>query len=129
MKKYLTSIFICIALIVCGVSIAYGSGAFAKTNETETPEIVNITISKQPTKTTYYIDETFEVGGMRIRVLYNDKEQTEKTFIVDKAWVSGEALDENYKFREYGDIELTVTYGGKSDTFTVHIWGGLIQLQ
>ena len=102
---------------VCEVTS--GSGLMTSTAEyvlkiTEDPnasKVQSIEIVRKPDKTTYMVGETLEEAGMKIKVVTGKGEEERTTgFVCSPAF-----LDEE------GTQTITVSYGGKTTTFTVEV--------
>ncbi len=72
-----------------------------------------IKITEKPIKTEYYVGDGLDLTGLEVKALYDDG--TEKD-VTDKVTVSG--FDSS---KEAESQEITVTYGGKTTSFTVKI--------
>jgi len=74
------------------------------------PESIEVT--QEPTKTTYKIGEPLDLTGIVVTATYSD--DTEEVTITE-ANITG------FDSSTVGEKTLTVTYGGKTDTFTVTV--------
>jgi len=75
--------------------------------------LVSITVTSQPTKKTYLVDETFDPAGMIVTATYSDKSTTLVTINADNL---------TYDFSTAGTnkiVTITVTYEDKTATATV----------
>ena len=81
--------------------------------EPPAPTLTGIEIAAQPTKTQYNIGEALSVAGGKVKLLYSDG--TSKVIDMTEAMVSG------FDSSKAGTCKLTVTYEGKTATFTVTI--------
>ena len=75
--------------------------------------VSSISVTTQPTKTTYSVGESLDVTGAKITVTYSDT--TTEVKDVTAAMCSG------FDSSTAGSKTVTVTYGGKTDTFTVTV--------
>ena len=82
-------------------------------NYTEPVVLVNgLSVKIKPNKTSYYVGETLDTSGLTLTASYNDG--TNKTI------TSGYSCSPT-AFRKAGTQTITVTYGGKTATFTVNV--------
>lgn len=80
--------------------------------------IVGIKITKEPNTTTYYVGEKFTTDGLEIEATYDDN--TTKTVTTGFSASAATAMA--------GEITVTVTYEGKTDTFTITVYDKLTGL-
>lgn len=116
-KTFFLSLLVGVLIIPCAVLLtACGGGLFGKM------KVKSIEVATQPTKAVYVVGEVFNPAGMKIKVEYDDDDNTTKTITVKASWVSSAALDEDGKFAIVGETTvLKVTYEGKTITFTVKV--------
>ncbi|MDR2702430.1 MAG: bacterial Ig-like domain-containing protein [Spirochaetaceae bacterium] len=95
-------------LILALAFISCGGGNDSDTTKT----VTSITITP-PTKTTYNIGDTLDLTGIVVTATYSDS--TTETVSVNAANVSG------FDSSTAGSKTLTVTYQGKTATFTVTV--------
>ncbi|MGN1101053.1 MAG: bacterial Ig-like domain-containing protein, partial [Huintestinicola sp.] len=88
--------------------------------KTAKAQVTAIEIAALPTKTTYLIGDKLDVTGGKIKVYYEDGESA--TVDMTAAMVSG--FDSSVE----GTQTLTVTYGGKTATFTVTVEKGEVTI-
>ncbi|MGN0637091.1 MAG: bacterial Ig-like domain-containing protein [Huintestinicola sp.] len=88
--------------------------------KTAKAQVTAIEISALPTKTTYFIGDKLDVTGGKIKVYYEDEET--ETVDMTATMVSG------FDNTKEGTQTLTVTYGGKTATFTVTIDKGEVTI-
>jgi hypothetical protein len=112
--RRLSSTICAIALVaVIGFSfVSCSDGGGGGTTPGDGGKPVNgIEITKLPSKTQYNIGEDLDLEGMVVTATYNDGTTEE---------VSG-YKDSGYDKNKRGNQTITITYGGKSDTFTVNV--------
>ncbi len=68
----------------------------------------SISVSSKPTTTTYFVGDTLDTTGLKLKATYSDGST--------KTITSGYKV--SYDFSSAGTKTVTVTYGGKSTTFT-----------
>lgn len=97
----------------------YGITVTAKPDDSskEDPEknVVSIKITKLPTTTEYYVGETFSTAGLEIEATYDD--DTTDTITSGFSASASTAMS--------GEKTITVTYKGKTDTFTINVYDKL----
>jgi len=102
------------------IIVTTADGGFeAECTVTVKPVLDSIAITTEPDKTTYYVGDTLDITGIVVTATYSDNSTGEVT--VEAANITG--FDSSTPVEEQ---TLTVTYGGKTDTFTVTIkdhWG------
>ncbi len=97
-----------------GVTYTYDCGnAFLAEFRLAVSAVKSLSVSATPTKTAYYTGDEFDVTGGQIRVTFEDG--TVKTTDMTDAMISG------YDGGKSGRQTITVTYGGKTATFTVNV--------
>lgn len=96
----------------------YDITVVAGTVET-TKNVEGIKIIKQPNVTEYYVGETYSTEGLELEVTYDD-ETTEHI-------TSGFAAPASTALA--GEISVTVSYQGKTDTFTINVYNKLTGLK
>ena len=77
-------------------------------------EIDELTVSEGPTKTVYFVGDTFEIAGLTLTAHYSNG-TTQPVNIADVTWSA------NADFSTAGEKTITVSYQGKSQTFTVTV--------
>ena len=77
--------------------------------------ISSISVKTNPTKTNYFVGEKLDLTGGVIKVTYSDN--STKTYSMKNSGVKVTGFDSS----KSGASTLTVTYGGKTTTFTVQI--------
>ena len=80
--------------------------------QTVTKVIASIEVNNNPTKTTYYIGDALSTSGLKLLVTYSDG--TTET-VISGFTTSG------FSSSSAGTKTITVTYGGKTTTFTVTV--------
>lgn len=85
-------------------------------------EIDELTVSEGPTKTVYFVGDTFEIAGLALTATYNNNDTN--TIAIesgDDAAAKGVTWSTNGNFNTAGEKTITVSYQGKSQTFTVTV--------
>ena len=85
-------------------------------------EIDELTVTKQPTQTEYFVGDTFEIAGLTLTATYNNNDTN--TIAIESsedAETKGVIWSANGDFSTAGDKTITVSYQGKSQTFTVTV--------
>ncbi|MBE6708358.1 MAG: hypothetical protein E7578_03840 [Ruminococcaceae bacterium] len=82
-----------------------------------TDTITNVSIETMPSRTTYPVNGTLNLRGLKLRVLYDNNVQ----LVVTKGYTIGE-----YDFSEEGTKTITVNYGSHSVQFEVYVDPDLI---
>ena len=86
--------------------------------EPEQPEVVktleSISVSSQPTKTSYLQGESFDAAGLEVKAVYNTGEE-----VLEASAYTLSGFDSSTA----GPKTVTVTYEGKTATFTVNVIG------
>ena len=85
-------------------------------------EIDELTVSEGPTKTVYFVGDTFEIAGLALTATYNNNDTN--TIAIesgDDASAKGVTWSTNGNFNTAGEKTITVSYQGKSQTFTVTV--------
>jgi hypothetical protein len=77
----------------------------------------SITVSVPPTKTSYYIGEEIDLAGLVVTAVYTDSTANKQIKGITKDNLSKSVFEE----ADVGTKSITVTYGGKEDTFTVTV--------
>lgn len=95
----------------CGDKGTDGPHQGEGSQEHEEATLVSIYIKNQPTKTTYYIGQTFSPEGMVVQAKYSDN--TEKS-IDDYTYSTA-------KFTTAGTIDFEISFGGKKTTVELTI--------
>lgn len=96
----------------------YDITVVADTVET-TKNVEGIKIIKQPNVTEYYVGETYSTEGLELEVTYDDETTDHIT--------SGFAAPASTALA--GEISVTVSYQGKTDTFTINVYNKLTGLK
>lgn len=102
MVKILVGLLLCVVL------------AFGLASCDGTAEIDSISISKRPTKTTYWVGETFDPTGMEITVRYADESKEAEKI------TSGYTVDKTEPLT-LSDTKVTVTYQEKTATLNITV--------
>ena len=91
------------------------NGSLGTTNDTimEVNSVSKIEITQQPAKTVYLIGEQLNITGLVVTATYSG---STVTIPVTAANITG------FNSAAAGEQTLTVTYGGKTATFTVTVW-------
>ena len=76
-----------------------------------TPTITSISIKTEPFNTNYYVDETLDPVGLEITATYSNG----STQNIDSGFTT------SYDFSSAGQKTVTVTYSGKTTSFTVDV--------
>lgn len=85
-------------------------------------EIDELTVTKQPTKTEYFVGDTFDPTGLALTATYNNNDtNTIAIESSDDAAKNGVTWSANADFSTAGEKTITVSYQGKSQTFTVTV--------
>ena len=96
------------------LTVTYGGKTTTYTIQVNAKQISKIEMETVPTKTTYIQSyEKLDVTGGKIKVIYNDT-STEMIKLIENM-VSG------FDNSKLGNQTLTVTYGGKTTTYTIQI--------
>ena len=85
-------------------------------------EIDELTVSEGPTKTVYFVGDTFSIAGLTLTATYNNNDTN--TIAIESsedAATKGVIWSANGDFSTAGDKTITVSYQGKSQTFTVTV--------
>ncbi len=93
------------------ITVAYGDFTTTFT-VTVGLSITGVEIASKPSKTSYYVDSEFEIGGLTLKVSYSDGSSK----IIDSGFTTS-----GFDSSEAGEKTITVVYGGFSDTFTVTV--------
>jgi len=96
-----------------GVTISFGGKNAFVNNINVTKPINSIAVTTPPTKTTYTIGEDLVIAGLVVTATFSDN--TTGPVAVTAADISG------YDKTKTGSQTLTVTFGGKTATFTVTV--------
>lgn len=83
-------------------------------------EIDKVTVGKNPTKTEYYVGDTFSVEGGELIVTYKDGSSETVSMTSDKVTVSEVKL-EVAEGEESSDKTVTVRFGGKPARFKIKV--------
>ena len=75
-------------------------------------EVTALSIATQPTKTNYYVGDTLNTAGLTLKAAYNNG--TTQT-------ITGGFTCNISKLNNVGSQTVTVSYGGKTATFTVNV--------
>ena len=75
-------------------------------------EVKSIAVTSKPTKTTYYVGDSFDKTGLKVTATYNNGNTADVT---SSAALSG------FSSTSAGTKNITVTYGGKTATFAVTV--------
>ena len=81
------------------------SGGSSGGSVTPSKTLTKIEVTKQPSKTTYWKDETFDASGMEVKATYSDC--STKVVSASEYNISPSKMDEDTK-------KVTVSYGGKT---------------
>ena len=85
-------------------------------------EIDELVVSEGPTKTVYFVGDTFSIAGLTLTATYNNNDTN--TIAIESsedAATKGVIWSANGDFSTAGDKTITVSYQGKSQTFTVTV--------
>ncbi|MBU3819355.1 MAG: bacterial Ig-like domain-containing protein [Candidatus Faecalibacterium intestinavium] len=85
-------------------------------------EIDELVVSEGPTKTVYFVGDTFSIAGLTLTATYNNNDTN--TIAIesgDDAEAKGVTWSTNGNFNTAGEKTITVSYQGKSQTFTVTV--------
>ena len=82
-------------------------------DDDDSASVTSISVTTQPTKTSYTVGESLDVTGAKITVTYSDS----TTAVVDVT----AAMCSGFDSSTAGTKTVTVTYQGKTDTFTVTV--------
>ncbi len=94
------------------VTVTYSGKSTTFTVNVKKVELESISINTMPTKTSYYVGDSLDTSGLSLKLKYNNG--SEKTIN------SGFTVDVS-KLNTSGQQVVTVTYSGKSATFTVNV--------
>lgn len=95
------------------ITVKYGeqTGSFEVTIVKKNPILNGISLTA-PSKAEYTVGEDLDLTGMKVTAIYDDATEKEVT---DEAEVTG------FDSTKAGEVIVNVTYGGFSQTFTVHV--------
>lgn len=113
MKKSATFKPVAVLLLLLSVSVLM---VFAACNNE--PTVSKIEMATQPSVTEYKVGDTFSAAGGKIKVIYSDDSSKEIALTADG--VSLSSID----MSSPGTKAVTVSYGGKSTTFTITVSDG-----
>ena len=74
--------------------------------------LTDISVSKQPSKTIYFIGENLDTTGLQLKLIYDDG---------STSYVSSGFTTNGFSSTSAGIKTVTVTYSGKTTTFTVRV--------
>lgn len=95
------------------ITVTYGGKTATFTVTVKIVELVGIEVTKRPTKREYEVGDRLDLTGMEVTAKYSDEsEETLK---------SGDYTTSGYNGSQEGTCTITVTYRGKTDTFTVTV--------
>ena len=96
------------------VRLVISSGAEEKESETEKVEVtlLNIAVTSKPTKTTYYVGDSFSKSGLKVTASYSDGTTKDVT-----SGVTVSTPDTSTS----GTKTVTVFYEGKTSSFTITV--------
>ena len=94
------------------ITVSYGEKTATFTVTVSTVQITNLTVTTKPTKTSYYVGDTLDTAGLKLTATYNNG--TTKTI------TSGFSCSPT-TLNTAGTQTITVSYGGKTATFTVTV--------
>ena len=95
-------------------SVAPSSSAAASSSQV-VEEVASITVTSEPTKKSYRVGEEFDAAGLAVKAVYNTGR--EEALAADAYQLSG------FDSASAGLKTITVTYQGKTTTFTVSVFG------
>ena len=95
------------------ITVTYGGKTTTFTVTVQAKSVSSVSMKSNPGKTTYFTGESLNLSGAKITVKYNNN--TQEDMNVTSAMVSG------YNPNKVGNQIITVTYQGKSATFTVTV--------
>ena len=81
-------------------------------NTTSPKVLTSISVNQQPTKTTYFVGESLDTTGLQLKVNYDDG---------STSYVTSGFTTSGFSSTSAGTKTVTVSYGGKTTTFTVTI--------
>ena len=93
------------------ITVTYGGKTATFTVEVKAKSLTGISISKAPTKVTYLEGQKLDTTGLVVKASYDNGTSATVTDYI----VSG------YSAYTFGEQTITVTYGGKTATFTVTV--------
>jgi len=88
------------------------TASFTVTVNTVDVSLTNIVITSEPLKKIYNVDDTLDLAGLVVTANYNNG---------DAIIIEHSSLQISYDFSTAGEKTVTVTFGGKSDTFAVTV--------
>ena len=94
------------------VTVSYGGKSASFTVTVNEPPVSSVTISKKPTKLTYWVGDSFNSAGMKLKITYTNNTTKEIT--------SGFTCTPT-KMTTAGQQKIVVSYGGKSTGFYVTV--------
>ena len=104
-----------------GQELTVTLGGFTDTYQVDIIELSSISVIQPPDKTVYDINEPLETDGVEVQALYSDS--SVETVGISQLLLSG--FDSS---AAQTNQAVTVSFGGKSDTFTVDIVPSLISI-
>ena len=94
------------------VTVSYGGKSASFTVTVNEPPVSSVTISKKPTKLTYWVGDSFNSAGMKLKITYTNNTTKEIT--------SGFTCTPT-KMTTTGQQKIVVSYGGKATGFYVTV--------
>lgn len=105
-----------LSLVSCGGGTSGGTSNSTGTTSTETEKMVSsLTVKSLPTKTSYYIDETFDSTGAVITITYSDSTTEDVALTDSRLTVSSPNMSTE------GTKNIVVSYGGQRVTFQITV--------
>ena len=94
------------------ITATYGGKTATFTVTVKAVELSSIAVTTKPTKTTYYVGDSFDKTGLKVTATYNNGSTAD---------VTGSATLSGFSSTSAGTKTVTVSYGGKTATFTVTV--------
>lgn len=117
--------FLVVLLVIClGLTAFTFAGCGPEDEETENPgekTVASVDVSKNPTKTEYYVGEEFTAEGGELTVTYSDDTTGTVSMTDEGVTFTGNSITINDPNAESEEKRVTVTYGGSSDTFIITV--------
>jgi uncharacterized protein YkuJ len=117
MKKTRKNVFVC-GIFAAIIALAFTACDQSTGNQPSRKTITGIAVTKQPTKTVYTIGEQLNTAGMMVTASYSDGTEAAVTGYTTSGFSSTTG----------GDKTVTVTYEGKTATFTVTVLAANVTL-
>ena len=100
-------------LITAMLALGLAAGITACKPEPDEPELTKIEVTAKPSKTEYFVDDEFDATGLKVKAVYSDGTKEDVTKDAKLSGFNSSTAADSQK--------ITVTYEGKTATFTVKI--------